>query len=304
MSRVFISSTCYDLVDLRAELKVVLEDAGLKPVMSDETDHFEISGRADSIETCLANVRSSDVFVCVLSQRYGPSLKGSGYPDISATHLEYREAKDLSLPIYMFVRDRLEGEHALARKHRKKHGSLDGFQTRWVPSGSHQLFDFLDEHLALIKGASTTNWYTTFSTSIDLKERIQQQLQVVSSRALVTRLLDGAHLPIIGAKPVIWRDRDPMMRGVQLRNLSTIPALDVTVSVGASGAVTFAIGDVLAAGETDVALAKEAEPFPGEFALAFTTPAGYRLSQQFVADGNRYKRAVVRLLDKTGFQIG
>ena len=73
--RVFISSTCYDLIDLRAELEAFFRSAGIEPIMSDSLDsEFQVLQRQNSIETCLANVREADVFVIILSSRYGGFL--------------------------------------------------------------------------------------------------------------------------------------------------------------------------------------------------------------------------------------
>ena len=302
MTRIFVSSTCHDLVDLRAELKIQLEDAGLKPVMSDDIDHFDISGRVESIETCLVNVRSSVAFVCILSQRYGPSLKESGYPDISATHLEYREAKKHSLPVYMFVRDRLEAEHGLSKSHRREHGSLSGFQTRWVPRNSHQIFDFLDEHIELERGASSTNWFTTFQSSIDLKERVQQLLAALSSRALLMRLLDSAAIPILAA--TFARYPSKSTQGVSLRNVSKIPALDVHVEWKTNNKPRSKYcGDLTTDDKTEVHFAEDGAPSPKAFQVVFSTPSGYKLVQDFAVEGNRYKRGAVQLQDRTGIRI-
>ena len=77
---VFVSSTVYDLLDLRAEVERHLRDLGLVPLLSDSaTSGFEVAPNSNSIESCLANVRNADHFVCILSQRYGPSLKDAGY---------------------------------------------------------------------------------------------------------------------------------------------------------------------------------------------------------------------------------
>jgi hypothetical protein len=106
--RIFISSTCYDLLDLRAEVHTHLAEMGLTPVLSDRpSSDFVVDPRVDSIETCLANVRACDVFVCIVSQRYGTSLKNAGdaYPDLSATHLEWHEARKAGKPIYFYWRD-------------------------------------------------------------------------------------------------------------------------------------------------------------------------------------------------------
>lgn len=303
MSRVFISSTCYDLIDLRDELKHLLEDAGLQPVMSDDVDHFDVSGRTDSIETCLANVRSSDAFICVLSQRYGPSLGSAGYPDISATHLEYKEAKESGLPIHLFVRDRLEAEYSLSKKHKTTHGSLDGFQTRWVPKGNWGIFEFLDQHATLAKGSSATNWYTLFSTSIDLKDRVQRQLAKLSSKATLTRLLDSGALPILSAHVLHWKDRPAS--GVILRNVGRVAALDVCVTVtGNRDTLSADIGDLLDSDERAVVLGPNNVELPPLFSVALTTAAGYRVAQEFLLVDGSYRRAVVHLRDREGFQLG
>src|SRR5262245_46819488 len=130
--RVFVSSTCYDLIDLRAELHEDLQDLGIDSLFSDikESD-FHTPGDAigNSIETCLANLRSSDVVVVVLSQRYGPSL-GERYNNVSATHLEYREAQKHKKRILFYVRDRLVADLTTW----KKNGRSKDYKPTWPGS--------------------------------------------------------------------------------------------------------------------------------------------------------------------------
>src|SRR5438876_344074 len=98
MSRVMVCSTYYDLVDARAELAEVVRALGFDVVLSELSDSdFVVTGdaAANSIEECLGNVRRADVVIFVLSQRYGPPLPG-GYAGLSATHVEYNEAKRLN----------------------------------------------------------------------------------------------------------------------------------------------------------------------------------------------------------------
>lgn len=162
---VFVSSTCHDLIDIRAEVETLLRDIGLQPLLSDRpSSEFEVLPDMNSIETCLAGVRSSDVFICVLSQRYGPSLKGAGYPDVSATHLEWLEARKVEKPIRMYVRDRLAGEYAIWKRNPK------GVTLAWVRDAKdHGIFNLLDEHQKLVTDKPQSNWYWSFRDSIDLK---------------------------------------------------------------------------------------------------------------------------------------
>ena len=91
--KIFLSSTVYDLIDIRAEISESLRKIGFDVITSDEpTSGFVVATDANSIESCLRNLEQSDEVILILSQRYGPSLKNAGYDHISATHLEYRHA--------------------------------------------------------------------------------------------------------------------------------------------------------------------------------------------------------------------
>lgn len=223
--RIFISSTCYDLLDARAEIEAAIKDMGLSPVMSDRpTSEFDVTGYRDSIATCLANVRDSDAFVCILSQRYGPRLGGVGYKDVSATHLEYLEAQDSKRPIFFYVRDRLAGDYATWRANRpeappkpgllgkfKKKPSTPDLKLPWVPKGNEGIFELLHSHQELVMaGGATdaTNWYTSFKDSIELKAILKRDLRARSRPALLRRMIDEGRAPALVIRST-GADRQP-----------------------------------------------------------------------------------------------
>ena len=93
---VFIASTCYDLTDLRAELKTSLQRDGFIVRLSDDWDSdFRVDPSVNSIESCLENLRGSDIALFVFDRRYGPELGGQ-YGDKSATHSEFDLASQLA----------------------------------------------------------------------------------------------------------------------------------------------------------------------------------------------------------------
>jgi hypothetical protein len=171
--KVFVSSTVYDLLDIRAEIESLLRELGICPIMSDSklTD-FKVAPDANSIETCLLNVESSDAVIVILDQRYGASLGKVGFDDISATHLEYRHARTLQKPIYFYVRDRLEADHNIHRKN-----SIQEIEFSWVSPKDRPLFSFLEEHRSLNRGKGENNWLTLFTDSRDLKESLRRQFE-------------------------------------------------------------------------------------------------------------------------------
>jgi hypothetical protein len=70
---VFISSTCYYLGDLRAELRDFLHTHAFLVRMSEDYEsEFVVNPRLDSIGSCIENVEKADVVICILDRRYGP----------------------------------------------------------------------------------------------------------------------------------------------------------------------------------------------------------------------------------------
>ena len=192
--RVFISSTCYDLIDLRAELEAFFESAGVEPVMSDSlTSDFLVSQDANSIETCLANVRTCDSFIIILSNRYGPTLEKAGYAAVSATHLEYLEARKCKIPVHMYVRDRLEADFAIW----KSNGAKPDLTLSWCKSDEDwRIFGLLEEHRRL-KEAGGNNWLWTFRSSVELKERIRIDFKDTFVTETVHALFSNGSLPLL-----------------------------------------------------------------------------------------------------------
>src|SRR4051812_38429191 len=68
---VFVSSTCYDLNQLRSDLKDFLEGMGLEPLLS-ESPAFPVSPELRTIDNCVNAVKErADVFVLIVGARYG-----------------------------------------------------------------------------------------------------------------------------------------------------------------------------------------------------------------------------------------
>jgi hypothetical protein len=172
--RVFVSSTIHDLVDIRGEIEQLLRELGVSPVMSDhKLSEFNLAFDANSIETCLLNVESSDAVIVVLDQRYGPLLGDYGFANVSATHLEYNHAKLHRKPIYFYVRDRLEADFNIHRKNK----ATDDVKFSWVLPKDQGLFVFLGEHRELRVNSHDNNWFSIFTSSVDLKESIRQHFE-------------------------------------------------------------------------------------------------------------------------------
>ena len=231
---VFLSSTCWDLVDLRAELFQELRQMGLDPVMSDiAISGFHVERDRNAVETCLANVRVCDVYAIVLSGRYGESLEKIGYPDLSTTHLEYREAREHGKPIYMYVRDRLEADYAIWKRNPQ-----EGLKLGWVSQGDFGILQLLDEHRELVQSASNTNWVATFKDSVELKKLLRRDFQAISGEAIVRQLIEEGRMAFVMATVKNWHLNAPtkeLLIGLEIENAGTAPALDTYVTLDYPG---------------------------------------------------------------------
>lgn len=101
MSRVniFVSSTCYDLSQVREDLKRCICDLGHNPILSEQRD-FPINPYLSNAENCINAVKNeADIFVLIIGNRYGATLESGK----SITNTEFLTAVDKGIPIYTFT---------------------------------------------------------------------------------------------------------------------------------------------------------------------------------------------------------
>lgn len=103
--RIFISSTCYDLQEIRFQLRRFIEDIGYEPVMSEFGDIFYDLGQHVH-DACKEEIYRSNIFILVVGNIYGSIYhkhsEGSQVPD-SVTLQEFRKALDVGVSKYIFI---------------------------------------------------------------------------------------------------------------------------------------------------------------------------------------------------------
>jgi hypothetical protein len=214
MTRVFVSSTVFDLIDIRAELEALLREMHCTPVLSDSNNSdFDVAPDKNSVECCLLNLRRSDIVLVVLCQRYGPLIPVIEDGRYSATHLEYLEARKARLPIYLYVRDRLEADLAL-----RKRNNTESFTPAWAQgANAKRLLDLLDDHKRLADSPRQTNWASTFTDSLDLKRLVRRDLRGTASRADLEYRIQDNKVPWVKATLELVPDQSPSSAMVALR---------------------------------------------------------------------------------------
>jgi hypothetical protein len=209
---IFVSSTCYDLRQIRGDLRLFVDSLGYEAVLS-EFNTFPVHPEAGTIDNCLKAVQEkADIFVLIVGKRYG-SLSSDGK---SVTNLEYLTARAKSIPTYVFVLKSVLEVLPLWKANPQKDFSYI--------SDSPKLLEFVET----LK-AEADIWIFPFETSSDISEVLRTQWAYLFLDALQLRLrvepsmvsapglrdLQGPGLRLLIERPLAWEYR---LFGQELEN--------------------------------------------------------------------------------------
>lgn len=170
-TRIFISSTCYDLSQIRQDLKDNIMAMGHIPVMSEDKE-FPVNPMASTAENCIEAVKKeADVFVLIIGNRYGYRLE-SGQ---SITNLEFLAAVQKGIPIYTFTLKSMI--HVLPLW--KKNPGAD--YSDYVDDA--KVFEFIED-----VRAKRGLWNFEFEKAQDIIDILKPQLSILFSESLSERL--------------------------------------------------------------------------------------------------------------------
>ncbi|MBJ2123207.1 DUF4062 domain-containing protein [Flavobacterium sp. IB48] len=96
---IFVSSTCYDLSQLRTNIYDFITDSGHNPILS-EFNSFPVSPELNAVENCIKNVKeNADILVLIVGNRYGSVIENGK----SITNTEFLTAKQKGIPVFCFI---------------------------------------------------------------------------------------------------------------------------------------------------------------------------------------------------------
>lgn len=202
---VMVSSTCYDLSQVRADISNTLrEELGYNPLLS-EYSSFPIDPDANTIENCKTRVEDqADILVLVIGGRYGSIEEESGK---SITNLEYLCARAKGIPIYVFVDKKVEALLPIWRD------NPDADFSSAVDNTS--LFEFVQT----VRDHDKV-WVQGFENAQDITQALRIQFAYLQTRGLkwfqrlrdsdehrIAASLEGRSLRVFLERPVDWEYR-------------------------------------------------------------------------------------------------
>lgn len=150
--RIFLSSTCYDLSEVRDRLRAHLEQLGMEAISSD-TSSFGVTPGVHSHHACLDEVDRADYLVLIIGGRRGGTFVAS---QKSITNEEYDRACKLRIPIFTFVKDDVWNARPIFKQNPTANLSSVVDDVR--------VFDFVD----LVHSASESNWIWPFKNGAEI----------------------------------------------------------------------------------------------------------------------------------------
>lgn len=115
--RIFLSSTCYDLAEIRDSLGSFITSCGFEPCLSDKGDIF-YHPDLHSHDSCIHEISNCHLFVLLVSGRFGGNYISD--PEKSIVNAEYAAAKEINMPVFSFVKREVLDDHRFYQKNKNK----------------------------------------------------------------------------------------------------------------------------------------------------------------------------------------
>lgn len=154
--RVFISSTCYDLSEVRDALVTFIRSFGFEDTLSEKGDVF-YHPDLHTHESCIREITNCHLLILIIGGRFG----GSYIADTSKSivNAEYEAARELNIPVFTFVKNDVLHDHRLYEKNKNK------------KDNAKRIFEFINA----VRKSPVNNGLFGFQFSRDIADLLKKQ---------------------------------------------------------------------------------------------------------------------------------
>lgn len=174
--RVFVSSTCYDLSEVRDSLESFIKSFNYVPVLSDKGDVY-YNPDLHTHDACLKEVESCQLFVLIIGGRFGGEYhkdkKDVNSTPKSITNREYQIAKTCGMPVFTFVKRNVMDNHLFYKDNMKHNPEVKSIYYSAIEKQEYaqMIFDFIDE----VRHSSENNSFFSFDYAKEIQEKLSKQ---------------------------------------------------------------------------------------------------------------------------------
>ncbi|TGL10886.1 DUF4062 domain-containing protein [Leptospira meyeri] len=180
--KIFISSTCYDLNDVRDSLSEFIKSVGYEPILSENGDIF-YHPDLHTHESCIKEIENCQIFIIIIGGRFGGTYVYDQSKSI--VNAEYFCAKSLGIPIFSFVKRSVYEDHRVftRNKNNKDLASKIQYPSIEKQDTAIKIFDFIDE----IRFSQSNNSIFSFEFSKDINHTLRKQFAGLLYDFLINR---------------------------------------------------------------------------------------------------------------------
>jgi len=189
--RVFISSTCYDLGEVRDSLVDFLESYHYEPVLSDRGDIF-YHPDLHTHDSCINEIENCQILILIIGGRFGGNYKSDMKKSI--TNAEYNSAVKLKRPVFTFVKREVFEDHRVYQRNKDKEKVMSeiDFPSIEKSENAKPIFEFINE----VRLAEVNNGFFSFEYARDIKEFLGKQFSGMMYDFLSKRIKEQEQVKI------------------------------------------------------------------------------------------------------------
>jgi hypothetical protein len=168
--RVFVSSTYYDLKQVRSDLERFIHDQGYDAVLN-EKGHISYGSQEKLEEYCYKEIDQCDILISIIGGYYGSQSHESEY---SVSNKELKKALETGKQVYIFI------DSSVATEYRTYDVNKDTKDMKYAAVDDVKVYEFIEEIYDLPKN----NTIQTFSSALDITNFLKDQWAGLFQRLL------------------------------------------------------------------------------------------------------------------------
>ncbi|WP_018343899.1 DUF4062 domain-containing protein [Cytophaga aurantiaca] len=168
--KVFVSSTCYDLIQIRDSLFEFIKSYYYEPILSEKGDVF-FHPDLHTHESCLNELENCQLFILIIGGRFGGSYKFDTSKSI--TNAEYEAAKIKKIPIFTFIQREVYEDHRVYQKNKHNKALIKKINFPSIEKQEYavKIFEFIDK----VRLSDFNNSYYAFEFVNQIKDHLGKQ---------------------------------------------------------------------------------------------------------------------------------
>ena len=183
--RIFISSTFYDLRQIRSELDKFIMNLGYEPIRNEEGD-IPYGKEEELQKYCYREIENVDILISIIGNRYGsPAVTDDKEKEYSVTQREIKTAYERNKQVYIFIDKNVLTEYETYLLNKKSKDITYKYED------NKNIYKFIEE----VKSWSHNNNIKDFETADDITKYLKEQFaglfkQYMDDRSKVEEILD------------------------------------------------------------------------------------------------------------------